>query len=107
VGNVLMKNKLDDLVAGRGEKEDLDYLQQLGATVKLTSRCGLGQTSPNLVLNTIAAFRPAYEALVKPKEYAELHASFDIHAALKEAKELAGRDSEIYDARGERTGEHR
>ena len=49
VGNVLLKERLDRIRAGRGETEDLDYLRALAATVKTASRCGLGQTSPNPV----------------------------------------------------------
>ena len=39
------------ILAGTGEPADLDYLEELGETVKATSRCGLGQTSPNPVLD--------------------------------------------------------
>jgi [NiFe] hydrogenase diaphorase moiety large subunit len=41
---------------------DLEYLEELGETIKATSRCGLGQTSPNPVLTTLKNFRPLYEA---------------------------------------------
>ena len=47
VGNVLLKKKLEDIMNGKGTPEDLDYLDNLGNTVKISSRCGLGQTSPN------------------------------------------------------------
>jgi NADH-quinone oxidoreductase subunit F len=67
VGNVLMKRKLDEILSGHGEISDLDYLVDLGRTVKFTSRCGLGQTSPNPVLTSLKYFREEYEAHIKEK----------------------------------------
>jgi len=94
VGNVLLKERLDRIRAGAGVAEDLDYLQQLGQTVKTASRCGLGQTSPNPVLTTLKNFRSAYEKrLAKPKD--ALRPSFDPHAALAAAEAIAGRQSTI------------
>jgi len=58
VGNVLVKECLDRIAAGKGEPSDLDYLQTLGTTMKVTSRCGLGQTACNPVLSTLKNFRP-------------------------------------------------
>ncbi len=64
VGNVLLKQKIDTILAGRAEPADLDELEELARSVKSTSRCGLGQTSPNPVLSTLQNFRSAYESLV-------------------------------------------
>jgi [NiFe] hydrogenase diaphorase moiety small subunit len=57
VGNVLLKQRLEKIIAGRGEPRPRD-LEELGETIKTTSRCGLGQTSPNPVLTTLKNFRP-------------------------------------------------
>jgi len=92
VGNVLLAEKLTDIIAGNGTPEDLDYLAQLGATVKITSRCGLGQTSPNPVLTTLENFRGAYEAKIRPAADGR-RPSFDLHAALRDAVAVAGRES--------------
>jgi len=96
VGTVLMKQKLEEIIQGRGEIGDLEYLQELGSTMKLTSRCGLGQTAANPVLTTIQAFRPAYEALLRKRPDEPCLASFDIRAALLESEKLVGRSSEIF-----------
>ena len=92
VGNVLLKEKLDTILAGRGEPSDLEQLAELGRTVKSTSRCGLGQTSPNPILTTLKDFRHLYEALVEPEEHG-YRRSFDLAASVEHAEELAGRRS--------------
>jgi len=95
VGNVLLKRRLERIMAGNGEPADLEYLQTLGNTVKTASRCGLGQTSPNPILSTLENFRPLYEALVK-KRTDGLQPAFDIHSALKTAETAQGRDSVVF-----------
>ena len=92
VGNVLLKRRLDRIRAGTSEQGDLEYLEQLGAAVKTASRCGLGQTSPNPVLTTLANFRELYEAKLAT-ESEGLHPSFDLGAALADAEAAAGRKS--------------
>jgi [NiFe] hydrogenase diaphorase moiety large subunit len=92
VGNVLLKERLDRIIAGKGAQADLDYLEELAHTVKTTSRCGLGQTSPHPVLSTLESFRGEYEELLIEPTDGRL-ATFDIQSALGEAKRLTGRES--------------
>lgn len=91
VGNVLLKQRLVDIIHGQGEPSDLTYLEELGASVKATSRCGLGQTSPNPILSSLKNFRPLYQALVK--EGQQFQPTFNIQNALSTAKDIAGRPS--------------
>ncbi|MFA6232792.1 MAG: NAD(P)H-dependent oxidoreductase subunit E [Bacteroidota bacterium] len=91
VGNVLLKDRLEKIMQGKGEPADLTYLEELGKSVKATSRCGLGQTSPNPILSSLKNFRPLYEALVKEDQ--PFQPTFDIQKALGVAKEIAGRPS--------------
>ena len=90
VGNVLMKERIDAILAGKGQPSDLEYLERLATSVKAASRCGLGQTSPNPVVSTLKSFRSQYEALIKPP-HGEFLPTFDIKAAIGKAEELAGR----------------
>lgn len=92
VGNELLKERLDAIIAGRGEPGDIPYLEELGAVMKLASRCGLGQTSANPVLTTLRNFRPAYEARLQPSSRGEQR-RFDFSAAVAGAERLAGHDS--------------
>ncbi len=98
VGNVLLKERLDRILDGRGEPADLDYLHSLSETIKTASRCGLGQTSPNPVLSTLTNFRDVYESLLKPREGA-FKRSFDFRAAVQDAEGIAGRESELVERR--------
>jgi [NiFe] hydrogenase diaphorase moiety large subunit len=93
VGNVLLKERLDKIIAGVGEVGDLEYLEDLGQTVKTASRCGLGQTSANPVLTTLQNFRSAYEALISEPSTDGMVPSFDIAAALTQAEAAAGHKS--------------
>ncbi len=95
VGNVLLKKKLEEIMNGKGEPADLEYLQSLGESIKKASRCGLGQTSPNPILTTLKNFKPLYEALVKKADDG-MHPTFDIRAALGDAEQAAGRKSVLY-----------
>jgi NADH:ubiquinone oxidoreductase subunit F (NADH-binding) len=45
---------------GGGTMDDLELLEDLCATVKEASLCGLGQTAPNPVLSTLKYFRNEY-----------------------------------------------
>lgn len=92
VGNVLLKERLDRIIAGKGEPADLPYLEELGQTVKAASRCGLGQTSPNPILSTLENFREVYDAVVSEASDG-MQPAFDIAAALQTAENLQGRAS--------------
>ena len=56
---------LTDICEGRGNMEDLDYLEMLGETMQDASLCALGKSAPNPVLTTLKYFRPEYEAHIK------------------------------------------
>jgi [NiFe] hydrogenase diaphorase moiety large subunit len=92
VGNVLIKERLDRIRAGKGTTDDLAYLDDLCTTVKKTSRCGFGQTSPNPVQTSLAGFRKAYEAKLLQEDTKGLQPTFDLRAALGDAVRVQGRE---------------
>ncbi|MGB2967349.1 MAG: NADH-ubiquinone oxidoreductase-F iron-sulfur binding region domain-containing protein, partial [Phycisphaerae bacterium] len=61
IGTRRMLEILERITSGKGRMEDLDLLESLGATIRETSLCGLGQTAPNPVLSTLRHFRDEYE----------------------------------------------
>ncbi|MBR5018464.1 MAG: NADH-quinone oxidoreductase subunit NuoF [Bacteroidales bacterium] len=60
IGNKRMLEILTRITEGKGEMADLDKLQDLATVIKDSALCGLGQTSPNPVLSTLANFRDEY-----------------------------------------------
>jgi NADH-quinone oxidoreductase subunit F len=52
---------LRDVIRGKGKREDLELLQELGEGAKEGSLCCLGKTAPNPVLTSLEHFREDYE----------------------------------------------
>ncbi len=90
VGNVLLRETLRRIRSGLAEPQDLENLESLGETVKKTSRCGLGQTSPNPILSTLSNFRHMYEERVSEAPDGQRR-SFDLDRAVQEAAGIVGR----------------
>jgi NADH:ubiquinone oxidoreductase subunit F (NADH-binding)/(2Fe-2S) ferredoxin len=67
IGNHVMLNLLDRIIAGRGQPGDTERLQTLGEHIQRTSLCGLGQTAPNPVLSGIRHFRGEFDAHVRDR----------------------------------------
>ncbi len=67
IGNKRLYELLGKICQGKGEREDIDRLVNLGNVIKDTSLCGLGQSSPNPVLATINNFKDEYIAHVEEK----------------------------------------
>ncbi len=89
VGNVLLKEKLEKILAGRGSAQDLEELEVWGKNIRAMSRCGLGQTSPNPILSTLRNFRSVYEQAVGGQE--GFVPDFDLGEATLEAATLTQR----------------
>jgi NADH-quinone oxidoreductase subunit F len=62
IGLDRMLEIVTDFTEGRGRREQLDLLEDLGETIRETSLCALGKTGPNPVLSTLRYFRDEYEA---------------------------------------------
>ena len=65
LGTKRMLDILDRICEGKGELRDLDELETLGASIKLSALCGLGQTAPNPILTTLRYFREEYEEHIR------------------------------------------
>lgn len=95
VGNVVLKELLENVIEKKADKSTLATMESLGASVKTASRCGLGQTSPNPVLTTLKNFRSVYESHLVSSDNG-FNPSFDISKAVKEAETLQGRKSVVF-----------
>ncbi|MGE5473573.1 MAG: NADH-quinone oxidoreductase subunit NuoF [Ignavibacteriales bacterium] len=67
IGTKRMWEILDKITSGNGEEGDIEKLENLAKSIKISAFCGLGQTAPNPILSTIRYFRDEYEAHIKEK----------------------------------------
>ncbi|MEA4972722.1 MAG: NADH-quinone oxidoreductase subunit NuoF [Candidatus Metalachnospira sp.] len=67
IGTKRMLELLEKIIAGNGEKSDIEMLEELAHTIQETAMCGLGQTAPNPVLTTLKYFRKEYEDHINKK----------------------------------------
>jgi len=96
VGTTLLLELLDRVREGLATKADLARMEELAATVKATSRCGLGQTAGNPFVTTLRSLPGLYEAKISKREYEPV---LRLDAALAEARKLAGRAATAKEAR--------
>ena len=68
VGTRRLLEILEKIIAGNGELEDLDRMEELCNYIKSASLCGLGQTAPNPVIATLKFFRDEYVAHIVDKK---------------------------------------
>ena len=68
IGNKRLHEMLVEICDGRATMETLAKLKNLSKTIKDTALCGLGQTSPNPVLSTIANFEDEYLAHIRDQK---------------------------------------
>jgi [NiFe] hydrogenase diaphorase moiety large subunit len=88
-GNVLLKGYVEKVMAGTATPADLALMKEVAETVKTTSRCGLGQTSPNPVLTSLDRFRGEYDRRVREAP-GGVFAAFDLDAEVGQAAAIAG-----------------
>ena len=68
LGTKRMLEILTRITEGKGQEGDIELLEELCASVKDASLCGLGQTAPNPVLTALRYFRSEFEAHVQDKK---------------------------------------
>ncbi|MCW5202418.1 NAD(P)H-dependent oxidoreductase subunit E [Desulfobulbus sp. US4] len=89
-GTWMLRNTLRRIMHGQGTQEDLTSMRQLSAVMQKTTKCGLGHTAPNPILNTLDDFPHLYDALI-PKQ-TDIR-SFDLEAAVQDSNLAVGRTS--------------
>lgn len=67
IGTKRMLEMLTRITEGKGQKGDIELLEELCYSIKDGALCGLGQTAPNPVLTTIKYFRDEYVAHIQDK----------------------------------------
>jgi NADH-quinone oxidoreductase subunit F len=67
IGTRVLMDKLDKIVSGDGEPEDLEIMRRAADTMTKTSLCGLGQAASNPVTSSIRYFLSEYETHILTK----------------------------------------
>jgi [NiFe] hydrogenase diaphorase moiety large subunit len=88
VGTSLLLKKMDKILSGSAVRQDLIDLESLGNTVKLMSRCGLGQTGANPILTSLKNFPHLYEQRLRSGDFSP---EIDLPRAVQPACDLTGR----------------
>ena len=89
IGSALMKDLVDKVRTGHASRYDLNEMRNIGKLMQTSSHCGLGTSAPNPVLDTLSKFPYIYAQHLKHSSY---EPAFDLDAALREAREITGRD---------------
>jgi [NiFe] hydrogenase diaphorase moiety large subunit len=94
VGTSLMRDLVIKVHTGHGTLYDLEEMRKLGRIMQVACHCGLGQTAPNPVLDSLDQFPEAYQRRLRATTF---EPAFDLNAALEDARQLTGRsDSGAY-----------
>ena len=65
IGLKRMLEVLEKISQGKGTQQHIDFLKEMGESIKSTALCGLGQTAPNPVLTTLRYFEDEYIEHIK------------------------------------------
>ena len=68
IGTKRMLEILTRITEGNGTMQDLEELEELGASVQANALCALGQTAANPILSTLTHFRDEYIAHIVDKK---------------------------------------
>ena len=93
VGTTLLKNAMNKIAKGQGTQYDLDEMERIGTLIKRRSHCGLGQTAANPILDGLQHFPQIFEQRLAHSAFEpDFEPSFDLDAALEEARQITHRD---------------
>jgi len=84
-GNVLLQRQLQKLLRGLGQPKDLEDITKWGNMIMMSSRCGLGRTSPHSFMEAISHFPEHFQPLIRTRSIEE---SFDLKEATKAYDQL-------------------
>jgi [NiFe] hydrogenase diaphorase moiety large subunit len=85
---VILKNKLEKIIHGKGTKKDLTELEQW-SSIMPANRCGLGQTAANPIRTTLTNFRELYTNLISTED--EFVSEFDLASSVADSCAVVGR----------------
>ena len=99
VGTTLLANYVKKFERGCGSPVDIEEMKNISDLMRTMSHCGLGQTAPNPITDSLSKFPGIWESRMRTTEFIP---AFDLDWALEEARALTGRtDSQAHFSREE------
>lgn len=86
-GNYFIERKLGRLKNRLANKDDIEELKQWSIIMRHTSRCGLGKTATNSLINTLEKFGDYFDGIIEQDKSA-LNVGFDMEAAIRDYEEF-------------------
>lgn len=86
-GNFILTEKVKKIQRGLCAQEDIDEIKQWGKIIKLSSRCGLGKSSPNALMLAVEKFENYFDVKTAPSNE-EKNVEFDMEDAIHEFDSL-------------------
>jgi [NiFe] hydrogenase diaphorase moiety large subunit len=86
-GNYILTEKIKKIQRGLCAQEDIDEIKQWGKIIKLSSRCGLGKSSPNSLMMAVDKFPDYFNVKISPSNE-NLNVEFDMENAIHEFDSL-------------------
>ena len=59
-GGQILYDQLDKIARGEGSKADMDHLKEIGNSMQITSKCEIGKTVPNPILDLMNHFEDTF-----------------------------------------------
>ena len=59
-GGQILYDQLDKIARGEGSQADMDHLKEIGASMQITSKCEIGKTVPNPILDLMNHFEDTF-----------------------------------------------
>ncbi|MCX2720360.1 NAD(P)H-dependent oxidoreductase subunit E [Lentiprolixibacter aurantiacus] len=78
-GNFLLNKKIDKLILGHAEQQDLDEIKEWSNIIKITSRCGLGKMSSTALNHAMLKFPEVFEKRISANT--DFNKSFSLEGA--------------------------
>ena len=86
-GNQILYEKIKKFKRGLCTQKDLDEIKEWGKIIKLSSRCGLGKSSPNSLMMAIDKFNDYFSLKISPPNENN-YIEFDMENAIQEYESI-------------------
>ena len=78
-GGRILYDQLDKIARGEGSVEDMDHLKEIGKSMQITSKCEIGKTVPNPIIDLMTHFEDVFMDCInnqKPSKHYKADASY-------------------------------